>query len=305
MTIEREKSGSAITCPKCRQQVTVPEADEKPPLGLPVSPAPSANPAPPSGPASDFDFDPEEDEEGDYETYRRRKRRRASGGFIWRAITLAPLGVAMLCFFLPWVRYSIVIPFPRQLVGAREPIEAGFGNQSGLQVRRDRIEFEFASQSGLQVSLALASLQPALDRWTKMESEATEAKWRKSGRNPLDEWLKRSKPYMAPWLFLYPLALGFGMFITITSRPTVGSCSAVGASSMITGLLLLVQFGGFGPPAVGAFYDELAKNGNHEAALIASLVLDVQYTFWFWLAVLCIVAASVAQIVFGGLATRH
>lgn len=149
MTIEREKSGSAITCPKCRQQVTVPEEDEKPPLGLPVSPAPSANPAPPSSPASNFDFDPEEDEEGDYETYRRRKRRRASGGFIWRAITLAPLGVAMLCFFLPWVRYSIVIPFPRQLVGAREPIEAGFGNQSGLQVRRDRIEFEFASQSGL------------------------------------------------------------------------------------------------------------------------------------------------------------
>jgi hypothetical protein len=226
---------------------------------------------------------------------------------LWRAITLTALGVSFLCFFLPWVRYSIVIPFPRQLIDSRmrDPLEVEFGNKSGVRISRDRVEFEFASQSGLQTTFALFSLQPALDRWVKMEMEKTESEWRQAGKNPMDEWLKRSKPFMAPWLLLYPLALGIAGFVSLVSRPGNGSCLTVGGLVCTTGLLLLVQFGMFGPPVVSAFYDHFAKEGSPGAAFLLSLVLDVRYTFWFGLAVFGIVVAIVTQVVFFVLVSKR
>lgn len=122
-----------------------PTPPDKSPEGILIdAEPPPAPPLPTPPPATfDFDFDPEEEEDDEYEydLYRRRERRRQHrAALIWRAITLTMLGVSLVCFFLPWVRYSIVIPFPRQLVDPqmRNPIEVEFGNQSGVQVRRDR-----------------------------------------------------------------------------------------------------------------------------------------------------------------------
>ena len=126
------------------------------------------------------------------------------------------------------------------------------------------------------MTFALVSLQPALERWLKLEMEESEAKLRKQGKNPLDEWLKRSKPYMAPWLLLYPLALGIAMMVALVSRPASGPCLTIGTLAVGTGLLLLIQFGMFGPPAVSAFYDQVVKEGSPGAALLVSLVLDIR-----------------------------
>jgi hypothetical protein len=214
-------------------------------------------------------------------------------------VSLALAGVVFVCYFLPWVRYAAVVPAPNALVAGELglPADARFGNQSGLRIRDGGIEFEFGTQSGMETTFALISLQPALERWAKMEMEVTEAEWRRAGKNPTVEWIKRGKPYMAPWLLVLPLLMLLSGLSALTSAPTRGACWMIFVSALVTLLVLAAQFGIAGSPAVRAIYDEMAREGHGaEAALVLSLLLDVRYTPWFWLVGLSLISTCALQL---------
>lgn len=199
------------------------------------------------------------DDEFDYEPAHVRRRRRINRATtMWRAATIPALVISIICYFLPWVAYNILIP--------------------GLGLRERSIEF--ASQSGMEASFALVTLHPALEAAAKTEVARQEIKWLSEGKSPFKEWMKRSRPYLATWLALSPLCLLCACLWVLVSQPEVGSCLTVLTLSGVSGLIIAIQFGIFGPPALAAFYEQLgAVDGP--TALVASLLIDVRYTTGF------------------------
>lgn len=199
------------------------------------------------------------DDEFEYEPAHVRRRRRLNRATtIWRAATIPALAISIVCYFLPWVAYSILIPG----VGLRERY------------------IELASQSGMEASFALVTLHPALDAAAKLEVTRQENKWLSEGKSPLKEWMKRSRPYLATWLVISPLCLLSACVWVMISLPTMGSYLTVLTLSGISGIIVAVQFGIFGPPALGAFYEQLGTIDG-SAAIVASLLIEVRYTAGF------------------------
>ena len=290
-------SGKRFNCPNCKRSVPVPTSPQQQTQSAPSQQAP-----PPLPPPVSLDFDPTDPTEDSDEYIPSLRRRREVGWHqLWRGTSLALAGIALVCYFLPWVRYAAVVPAPNAFVAGELGLhqDLRFGNQSGLRMRDGGIEFEFGTQSGMEATFALISLQPALERWAKIEMKQTEVEWRRAGKNPTVEWIKRGKPYMAPWLLVLPLLMLLSGLSAMTSAPTRGACWMIFVSAFAALLVLVVQFGIAGSPAVRAIYDEMAREGGHGAgaALVLSLLLAVRYTPWFWLVVLSLITKCVLQLI--------
>lgn len=217
------------------------------------------------------------DDDTDYEpTHVRRRRRIQRATKLWRAATLPALVIALVCYFLPWVKYNILLPG----IGFREPT------------------IEFASQSGLEASFALVTLHPALEVAAKLETNRQEARWAREGKSPLEEWMKRSRPYLATWLAIGPLCLLTACVWVMVSQPAYGSYITVLALSAVSGLIVAIQFGVYGPPALAAFYEQLGKI-DVAAAIAVALLIDFKFTAVF--TVYCLLHAYVIVFQIGAI----
>jgi hypothetical protein len=151
---------------------------------------------------------------------------------------------------------------------------------------------ELGSQSGLQAIFGIMSYHPVLEYQSQLERAQAEAERRRTGKDPSDERLKDSRRYMAQWMLVYPLAVGIALLIAVFSGPTKRACLNVAGLMGIAGLLLFIQFGVVGSPAMAL------------GLILMSLQVEVHYTIWFVFAVLGLVVAGVTQAVWIGITTR-
>lgn len=299
LRLQDDRAGTVLSCPTCGGVNNVPAATPTAPGPRPPAPSQPTGPSTPAAripprppqlppplihpPKPNPEPPPSIDDDEDFELEFLQKRRlQRLFGTVWKSLTLAWLAVTIICYFLPWVRYSIVFPLDPML----------------------DFRLELATQSGFQVTFARLSWNPLFERLLLRELKISEADQRFIRTQFGGKWLQDPRFDMAPWLVLHPVSLLIAMLVVVIAQPTRTVCVTVGMLSLVAALLLLVQFAILEPPIVQALYDRLLADRDPSLTIVIAILFDVQYTMWFKLGIFGIVATLLTQIVGFGLARR-
>lgn len=240
-----DKIGKTGTCPRCSQKVTVPSPLESQQVqDWRIAPPPVARQLSP-------DLDEESAEPCSLDLQQEERSFSA-----WRRyLPSAPLGLAFLFFFLPWINVSCNTSQGPHLMGHQSGFQAMCGNYSS---------------SGLSNEVA-----------TKIQQQRKEVYKKAIRETEIDP---------APLVAIYFLFVITGAIIGLFPKPARSLMVAILSAALV--FLVIQMIAGF--PVEQSIIDRLAESKGQgkyeiEASIAVSSMIEISYTPWLWMSLMAII----------------